>query len=174
MDSLPLLKIHGSAPLMLFHGDPKQTAVEACAWRKTGLTVWFVRGHKMRTVDRLFDEVSAALQFPHYFGENWSAFDECLADMEWSPSRVGFVVVVLDAIEVLSDESEAELGTLVSVIAHAAETYAEAIDSGEWWDRSALPFHVVLQADQGESALVRLRWGASGATVSVLHATSTS
>lgn len=88
--------------------------------------------------------------------------------MEWLPSRVGIVVVVLDAVEVLSDEPEAELGTLVSVIAHAAETHAEPIDSGEWWDRPPLPFHAVLQVREDEEALVRTRWGASGATFSVL------
>lgn len=168
MDLRPLLEIHGSAPLMLLHGDSKRAAEGAWGWREAGLTVRVVRGHKMRTVDSLFDEVSAALQFPYYFGENWAAFDECLADMDWLPSRVGIVVAVLDAVEVLSDEPEAELGALVSVITHAAETYAEPIDSGEWWDRPPLPFHVVLQTKEGEEALVRTRWGASGATFSVL------
>lgn len=168
MDPRPLLKIHGKAPLMLLHGDPKHAAEEVWGWREAGLTVRFVRGHKMRTVVSLFDEVSAALQFPYYFGENWSAFDECLTDMDWLPSRVGIVVAVLDAVEVLSDEPAAELGTLARVIAHASETYAEPIDSGEWWDRPALPFHVVLQAREDEEALVRARWCASGATFSVL------
>lgn len=122
----------------------------------------------MRTVGNLFDEVSAALQFPYYFGENWSAFDECLADMDWLPSPVGIVVLVLDAVEVLADEPATELSTLGRAIAHAAETYAEAINSGEWWDRPALPFHVVLQAREEDERLVRTRWGASGASFSVL------
>ncbi|MBT0993545.1 barstar family protein [Cellulomonas sp. DKR-3] len=116
----------------------------------------------------LFDEVSAALQFPYYFGENWPAFDECLADMDWLPLQVGIVVTVLDAVEVLSDEPSAELGTLARTIAHASETYAEPIASGEWWDRPALPFHVVLQAREDQEGLVRARWGASGAMLSVL------
>src|SRR5688500_5282014 len=42
-----------------------------------------VRGKKSRTVSAFFDEVSAALQFPYYFGENWAAFDEMIVDLEW-------------------------------------------------------------------------------------------
>lgn len=169
MDPRPLLGVNDSAPLMLLHGDQKCAAEEAWGWREAGLTVRLLRGHKMRTVDRLFDEMSAALQFPYYFGENWPALDECLADMDWLPSRAGIVVVVLDAVEVLADEPDVELGTLVRSIAYAGETYAEPIDSGEWWDRPAVPFHVVLQAGTGEEALVRSRWGASGTRIYALN-----
>lgn len=169
MDPRALLEIHGSAPLMLLRGDHKRAAEEVRGWGEAGLTARLVRGRKMRTVSKLFDEVSAALQFPYYFGENWPAFDECLADMDWLPLRVGVVVVVVDAAEVLSDEPAAELTTLVRAIAHASETYAEPIDSGEWWDRPPLPFHVVLQVQEGEEALLRTRWGASGAVLSVLN-----
>lgn len=169
MDPRALLEIHGSSPLMLLRGDPKRAAEEVRGWGEAGLTARLVRGRKMRTVSKLFDEVSAALQFPYYFGENWPAFDECLADMDWLPLRVGVVVVVVDAAEVLSDEPAAELTTLVRAIAHASEAYAEPIDSGEWWDRPPLPFHVVLQVQEGEEALLRTRWGASGAVLSVLN-----
>lgn len=54
------------------------------------------------------------------------------------------------------------------MITRASETYAEPIDSGEWWDRPPLPFHVVLQVREDEEALLRRRWGASGAALSVL------
>jgi len=168
MDPRLLLEINGSAPLVLLHGDQKFAAEEAWGWRDAGLAVRLVRGHKMRTVDGLFDEVSAALQFPYYFGENWAAFDECLADMDWLPSNVGIVIAILDAVEVLCDEPDVELEVLVRVIAHAAEIYAEPINSGEWWDRPALPFHVVLQTRPSEEALVRAWWGTSGAMLSTL------
>jgi len=169
MDPRPLLAVRDSAPFVLLRGDHKRAAEGLWGWREAGLTVRVVRGRKTRTVEKLFDEVSAALQFPYYFGENWAAFDECLSDMDWLPSRVGIVVAVLDAVEVLSDEPEAELTTLARVMTHAARTYAEPIDFGEWWDRPALPFHVVLQTREDEEVLVRARWGgASGATLSML------
>lgn len=168
MDPRPLLSVHGSAPLVLLPGDLQHASEETWGFREAGLTVRIVRGHKMRTVPRLFDEVSAALQFPYYFGENWAALDECLADMDWLPTRAGIVVAILDAVEVLCDEPAVELTTLVSVIAHAAETYARPIQIGEWWDRPPLPFHVVLQAPPDKEALLRSRWGASGATLAAL------
>jgi len=163
MDTYLLNTVDSSAPLVLLQGDQKAATEEAWGWRETGLAVRVVRGRKMRTVDRLFDEVSAALQFPYYFGENWSAFHECLADMDWLPPSAGIVIMVLDAVEVLCDEPDAEMDVLVRVVGHAANTYAEPIDRGEWWDRPALPFHVVLQASPGDEALVRMRWRASGA-----------
>ena len=43
----------------------------------------YIRGKRCSTEAAFFQEVSAALQFPSYFGENWAAFDECLCDLEW-------------------------------------------------------------------------------------------
>jgi hypothetical protein len=124
-----------------------------------------VRGRKMRTVDGVFDEMAAALQFPPYFGENWAAFDECLADMDWLPMNVGIVVVVVDSGDVLLDAADVELSVLVRAITHAAEVYAQPIESGEWWDRPAVPFHVVLQAGLSDAAAARARWQMAGAEV---------
>lgn len=119
----------------------------------------------MRTVERLFDEVSAALQFPYDFGENWPAFNECLAEMDWLPTGAGLVVVVLDAVEVLS-ESEVELDALIRSIEAAHSAYSQPIELGEWWDRPAVPFHVVLQSLPGDASVLGTRWQDHGATVS--------
>ena len=118
----------------------------------------------MRTVQRLFDEVAAALQFPHYFGENWPALNECLEDMDWMPLSQGVALVLLEASQVLVDEP-AELEVLVRSIVNANMTYAQPIDEGEWWDRPAVPFHVVLHGAVGEAAFIAHRWGESGASV---------
>lgn len=116
----------------------------------------------MRTVSSLFDEFAAALQFPSYFGENWAAFDECLADMDWLPLAVGTVLLVLDAERTLGDDDN-DLPTLVRVLASASRSYATPIERGEWWDRPAVPFHVVLQSDIGRVGTVRTRWAGAGA-----------
>ena len=63
----------------------------------------FVRGSKCRTLDTLFDEFSAALQFPSYFGYNWDAFDECIGDLEWTVAE-RILVVIVDAEEILSTD----------------------------------------------------------------------
>jgi hypothetical protein len=171
-DPRPLLEIDASAPLLLFEADAKAGAEAAWGWREAGLTVRVARGRKMRTVDRLFDEMAAALQFPYYFGENWAAFDECFADMGWLPMNAGIVVVILDPAEVLTAENNVELAILVRAITHAAQTYAEPIELGEWWDRPAVPFHVVLQAGPADAASVRARWETAGVEVSALSGPS--
>lgn len=171
-DPRPLLEIHASAPLLLFEADPKAGAEAAWGWREAGLTVRIARGRKMRSADRLFDEMAAVLQFPYYFGENWAAFDECFADMDWLPMNAGIVVVILDPAEVLAAENNVELATLVRAITHAAQTYAEPIELGEWWDRPAVPFHVVLQSRPAEAESVRAHWETAGAEVSVLSGPS--
>src|SRR4051794_36382752 len=83
------------------------SAVTNWGWQSQtdGRVVRFVRGTKCKNVLSLFDEFSAALQFPYYFGENWNAFNECITDLDWLDAR-SFVLVVLDAAALLMDEPE--------------------------------------------------------------------
>jgi RNAse (barnase) inhibitor barstar len=165
-DRRVLSEANPSAALLLWQVESEDAAQEVMRWREEGLTVRTVRGRKMRSVDALFDEVSAALQFPGYFGENWPAFNECLSEMDWLPAGVGVVIVLTEAGEVLIDDHEAELGALVRAMARAASTYAEPIERGEWWDRPAVPFHVVVSVPPAEAEPVRSRWAGAGATFS--------
>ena len=157
-----LSRVDPRTPILIGHLEPQAAANEINEWRKDGLTVRVVRGRKMRTVNALFDEMAAALQFPGYFGENWPAFDECLSDMDWLAPKSGIVLAVLDPSQVLED-APADMSALVRSVAHAAETYAEAIERGEWWDRPAVPFHVVLLAAPRDFATALSQWEAAGA-----------
>jgi hypothetical protein len=80
-----LMRVEGQSPLLLTRLEDRQMAEAVVGWREAGLTVRCVRGRKMSRLAGLMDEFSAALQFPYYFGENWSAFQECLGDMDWLP-----------------------------------------------------------------------------------------
>ena len=53
----------------------------------------YIRGKRCKTEDDFFREISAAFQFPYYFGENWAAMDECLCDLEWLKASQIFVVI---------------------------------------------------------------------------------
>ena len=161
-----LMRVEGQSPLLLASLDDRQMAEAVMVWREAGLTVRCVRGRKMSRFAGLMDEFSAALQFPYYFGENWSAFQECLGDMDWLPPGAGLVIVVTGASSVLTDDSPAELRTLVHTLVGAAAKYAEPVADGEWWDRSAIPFHVVLQASGMDRALAS--WRAAGAELTLL------
>jgi hypothetical protein len=117
----------------------------AWRWAEAGLTSRLLRGAKMRTEASCFDEFGAALQFPDYFGENWPALDECLADLSWLPGR-SYVFVITDADQVLAEEPQVRFDLLLDVIGRAATTWAEPVTAGETWDRPAVPLHVVLHS----------------------------
>ena len=167
-DPRPLLTVSDSSALLISETDAKSVGNLLMAWREVGLTVRSVRGRKMRRVGDLFDEMSAALQFPYYFGENWPAFNECLADMDWLPMNLGIVIVVYDALDVLDDAVDTELAVLVHSIENARSSYAQPIELGEWWDRPAVPFHVVLHSVNPKDARVLCaRWQKAGAILEV-------
>lgn len=63
------------------------------------------RGHKSRSLSSLFDEWAAALQFPVYFGENLSAFVDCLRDFPRS-NFTSLTIVVTNSSELLKDDKE--------------------------------------------------------------------
>jgi RNAse (barnase) inhibitor barstar len=149
----------------LDQADAGTGADAARSWTDDGLTVRVIRGHKGRSERALFDEVAAALQFPPYFGENWDALDECVTDLEWLPARVGYVLYVLRADEVLVDEPERSLGILTRVLERAVEEWAKEIAPGEWRDRPAMPFNVVLQVSSKSPGSWIDRWSAAGATI---------
>ncbi len=118
----------------------------------------------MRTLDALFDEVSAALQFPYYFGENWAAFNECLSEMEWLPQGTGFVLLIMNADEVLADDPD-EFAPFMRTVATALKSYSDPINDGEWWDRPPIPFHIILQADAAFREQIINSWNAAGTEI---------
>lgn len=155
-------------PRFLLHAvDPSSATNAAWAWTESGSVVRVLRGQKMKTEQGVFDEVGAALQFPYYFGENWDAMDECITDLEWLPSGAGYVLVIADADQALIADEES-LSILSSVLARAIEEWATPVERGEWWDRPAVAFSVVLQAAPANAGVCRQRWEAAGASVEAL------
>jgi len=146
-----LLKVEGARPILCLATDMKTTAELALGWADAALTVRAVRGSKTRTRRALLDEFSAALQFPYYFGENWPAFNECLADLDWLSVSTGVVVLVYEAAQVLADEHPGDMAAFVRAVQNAGFVFGQPVEEGEWWDRPALPFHVVLQVEGIES-----------------------
>ena len=114
--------MHQSAFLAVHMGDS-----EFCnyGWRLASehpaTAVRFARGRKMKTVGGLFDEISAACQFPYYFGENWPAFAECLGDLDWmNASR--FVLLITEFEQIMADEPD-QIGALGRSLRSAIREY---------------------------------------------------
>lgn len=139
------MRVSSTPGLLVLECDPKAATDAVLGWSASGLVVRVVRGRKMRTPQGLFDEFAAALQFPWYFGENADAFDECITDLGWLPPQSGYVIVITDPGEVLAEADADALAWLTDSLTRAAEEWSRPVEQGEWWDRPAVPFHVVLQ-----------------------------
>jgi RNAse (barnase) inhibitor barstar len=90
----------------------------------SSVTLRFVRGNKMKTVETLFDEFSAALQFPYYFGENWGAFDECIADLDWLPGETN-IIVTTNSDQLFKEELLDELNILIDCFKRAGTDFKQ-------------------------------------------------
>lgn len=123
-----------------------------------------VRGPKCRAAEGLFDEFAAAWQFPPYFGGNWDAFEECLADLEWLRASA-YVLVVADATQLLDDEPPDRFRLFVEVVADIARERSE--DEGEP-GRPPASFHVVFHAEPDDEAALRERLTGAGAEFDAL------
>ena len=65
-------------------------------------------------------DISGALGFPAWFGENWDALEDCLVDLSWCPAEGH--VLVFEGFQVMSDD---DVGILIDVLITAAEFWAE-------------------------------------------------
>ncbi len=101
-----------------------------------------VSGKKCRTKAGLLDEFSRIFSFPEYFGHNWDALEECLADLEWLPAK-GYLIVVTEADQVLTKpDEEDDFETFVEILSEAGEAWS--LRESDEATGNGLPFHAVL------------------------------
>ncbi|MBI3563198.1 MAG: barstar family protein [Gammaproteobacteria bacterium] len=79
----------------------------------------------------LFSVISTAMKFPDYFGNNWDALDECLADLDWLPAH-GYILILRDAAKAWAINPHV-LGRFVT-------TWLGAV---KHWSENKKPFHLV-------------------------------
>ena len=72
--------------------------------------------------DAFFARVAEALEFPGWFGRNWDAFFDCLADLSWLPAG-GHVLVLLNAAEMRAHAPET-LDTAMLIMRDAASVWS--------------------------------------------------
>lgn len=125
----------------------------------TGFALKVIKGAKCQTTDGLLRECARALNFPDYFGQNWDALEECLADLEWLPAK-GYILLITDAAQVLPDDDD-EYVTLLEVLRDAGEAWGNG-QAG--MDRQrATPFHVLFAVSEREKNK-RAHWGMTAVT----------
>lgn len=92
------------------------------------VVVRVVNGNDCRSARKLFQAFAKDLEFPSYFGFNWDALDECVADLEWLPAN-GYMIILSHAMEILPN-NERDFRFLVEALKHAAEDFrSPATDS---------------------------------------------
>ena len=120
----------------------------------TGFALKVIKGAKCQTIAGLLTECARALDFPDYFGHNWDALEECLADLEWLPAK-GYVLLITDAGCVLPDDDE-EYETFLEILRDAGEAWGSG--QAGMGTRRATPFHVLFAVSEHEKAK-RAHWG---------------
>ena len=89
-----------------------------------GVLVAYLRGARCRTEADFFCEVSAALRFPYYFGDNWNAFDECMTDLDWQVFRE--IVFVVDRYSCIFGGSREMQEVLLRHLQYAVDAWRDA------------------------------------------------
>jgi hypothetical protein len=125
----------------------------------------------MRTTQGLVNEFAAAFQFFDGFGENWYALLECLQYLdEWLPAEA-YILDIEGAEEVLQDESTEQVVALLKTLHDVGEWWARPITENGRFNRSAVPFHSLLNVSEGnQAAVARISEAATKAKVPIRKA----
>jgi RNAse (barnase) inhibitor barstar len=83
-----------------------------------------------RDTDTLFTRLAQALEFPEYFGHNWDALADCLADLEWLGDAAGYLLL-LEHGQALQAALPDEFDTLIEIIDSSARGWHE-VDVPFW------------------------------------------
>ncbi len=127
---------NATAPWSSLLVTPSGTAVTSLVKPPPGYALRIVQGKKCTTPAGVFEEFARALEFPDYFGHNWDALEECLADLGWLPAK-GYVVLITEAQSVIPGDDE-EYETLLEILNDAGEAWSK----GQTADDRRAPFHV--------------------------------
>jgi RNAse (barnase) inhibitor barstar len=98
-------------------------------------------GARMTEPQLLMQEFAKQLEFPDYFGHNWDALEDCLADLGWLNKRLTHYVIWIDRWESCASP------ILLEVLEQAVSLWAD----------SATPLYVILSgAEAGLRSLPAL------------------
>ncbi len=133
-----LTSVGGPATIQLPRPDEALLSAVADA----GMTIIRVDGSKLRTKAEVFEQFGIAFKFPSRV-EVWDAFSDWMRDLTWLDEFSGIVLVIENAALILMGKPK-ERETFFAVLGHINAEWCQPIAQGEWWDRPAKPFHVLL------------------------------
>jgi RNAse (barnase) inhibitor barstar len=126
------------------HALPKDVA--ACA-KRAKFAYFHIEGKLIARKEQLLNHVATSLRFPDYFGGNWDALEECLADMEWVDAP-GYLIYY-DHIDPLANEHPDQLQTFVEICRDAVAS----------WKEDGTPMVVLLSGTKAPKGVAKLKSG---------------
>jgi RNAse (barnase) inhibitor barstar len=117
MDYEQLLIDPGEAGVFVRPADA--AALDAAADR-AGLTRWAVDLGEVRTKEALLATLAERLEFPEWFGANWDALNDVLAERAWEQSKG--VVLTLERCGALAHADPEVFETALEVLDSVAES----------------------------------------------------
>jgi RNAse (barnase) inhibitor barstar len=111
--------------------------------KEQGLAVFHLEGRDIHNKAQFLKQAALVLRFPDYFGNNWDAFSDCLADMSWHEAD-GFVILY-DHFEPLAKHAPQEFEMLLDLLKESTEFWRDqgkavfVLLHGESMERSDLP-----------------------------------
>jgi hypothetical protein len=109
----------------------------------------FLRGALMTNYNAMCSEISAALQFPYYFGFNSAAIVDCLSDLAWMPAT-SYSLVIYDSMRLFSEESVWEFRGFLSDILEISRRWREGLSGPTVTGQAATRFSLLFQIDSKE------------------------
>lgn len=113
----------------LYYLSPHRQAALRQHLAHSGLKALAADLSKARSIEEALDELGKALELPDWYGSNFDALADCLADPDWMPAK-GHVILIRGISE-LRDVAAASLPTLIDVFRSAAE--ARRADGTPFW-----------------------------------------
>lgn len=106
-----------------------------------------IRGQKCKTLNGLYDEFSAVLQFPYYFGENWDAFNDCLNDLDWIAADA-FVLCISNA-ENITHLGKSDFVYLLELLSTSAKEWESGRECGAH-STPPTPFKILFHCEKSK------------------------
>lgn len=101
--------------------DGEENLIRAA--EENGYYVFRVDLFGVRNKAELLAKIGQAMAFPEWFGHNWDALLDCLADLGWRPAE-GYVVI-LEHCDGIHGKAEADFVQALQVFDAAAEEWRE-------------------------------------------------
>ena len=99
-----------------------------------GLDVSTIDLHGVMDKAGFLGEIASALDFPSYFGMNWDALNECLADLSWKQAE-GYVLL-FTGFQGFAEAAAKDAAIVVQILGVAANL----------WRERKVPFYAILSA----------------------------